>query len=382
MHDHEIDTIVTEENSMRLRAIALVGAACLCATLSTQSLNAADKPAPTNVLEAPPPTGGIVSPKAKLEWLYTRTANIKGGLTEGPTVAPDGSIYFSDIPLGMDRGLIVRYVPETGKTEVFAEDSHKSNGLKFNSSGELIACEGADYGGRCIAKWDVKTKKRTVLIDKYKGKRFNSCNDLVIDSRDRVYFSDPRYLGHEPRELEHRAVYRLDPDGSIVEITREVSKPNGLALSPDGRTLYLADHDNGTDLIDPTRESKPGAMKIYSFPLGEDGLVSGSRQTIYDFGTQAGCDGMTVDRRGNVYLAARSLNRPGVLVIDPMGHEVGFIPTGKPITDPKKPVGLPSNVTFGLGSDVNMLYITVDLSLYRIPVKVPGYHIPFKTAQK
>ena len=83
------------------------------------------------------------------------------------------------------------------------------------------------------------------------GRRFNAPNDLSIDTQGRIYFSDPRYLGTEPRELEHRAVYRIDTDGKVVEVTHEVDKPNGIALSPDHKTLYLADHDNGTDRIDP-----------------------------------------------------------------------------------------------------------------------------------
>lgn len=356
-------------------------ACLLTCVLSLPALLLADPPAqPTLSLEIPRPVSNRIVPGGvQLQLLYTRTAPIKGGLTEGPTVAPDGSIYFSDIPLGTDKGLIVRYIPATGKTEIFADDSHKSNGLKFNPAGDLIACEGADYGGRCIAKWDVKTRKRTVLVESYNGKRFNSCNDLVIDPQGRIYFSDPRYLGHEPREQPHRAVYRLDPAGTVVEVTHDVEKPNGLALSPDMKTLYLADHNNGTDRIEPTGpRPTPGAMKIYAFPLGADGLVAGPRRTIYDFKNQAGCDGMTVDTQGNVYLAARSLNRPGVLVLNPDGVEQAFIPSGQPIADPSKPVGLPSNVTFGLGADSHTLYVTVDLSLYKIRLRTEGYHIPFQ----
>jgi gluconolactonase len=350
-----------------MRPLALVGLMLSLGTLAA----AADLPAPTG--------SEIVSPDAKLELLFTRTANIQGGLTEGPTAAPDGSIYFSDIPFGDDKGMILRFDPKTKKTTVFTNDSHKSNGLKFDAQGHLYACEGADQGGRCVARYELETGKRTVVADKYMGKRFNSCNDLWIDSKGRIYFSDPRYLGTESRELEHMAVYRIDTDGTVIEITHDVEKPNGLALSPDEKTLYLADHNNGTEKIGIETAKKTGAMKIYAFPLGADGKVAGPRKTLVDFGDQAGCDGMTVDAQGHIYLSVRSLKRPGVMVIDPTGQEVAFIPTGIPQPDATEPVGLPSNVTFGRDAESNLLYITVDKSLYRIPLKVSGFRRPVKS---
>jgi gluconolactonase len=328
--------------------------------------------------DLPRPTGDtIVSPDARLEKLFTRSAPIHGGLTEGPTPAPDGSIYFSDIPFGKDKGMILRFDPKTKKTTVFAEDSHKSNGLKFDAKGFLIACEGSDEGGRCVARWDVKSRKRTVLADAYKGKRFNAPNDLAIDRKGRIYFTDPRYLGTEPRVLEHRAVYRIDTDGTVIEVTRALEKPNGIALSPDQKYLYVADHNNGTDRIDPNAPApKLGAMKVYRFSLGEDGLVKGSGRVIVDFGAEAGCDGMTVDAAGRIYLAARSLTRPGILVIDPDGKKVAYIPTGPAQAGAKEPIGLPSNCCFGVGDESKVLYVTVDVSLYRIPLKVEGYSLP------
>jgi gluconolactonase len=320
--------------------------------------------------ELPKPSGEtIVSPDAKLELLFTRSAAIHGGLTEGPALAPDGSIYFSDIPIGKDKGMILRFDPKTKKTSVFTGDSHKANGLKFDAKGYLIACEGSDEGGRCVSRWDVKTRKRTVIADRYQGKRFNAPNDLTLDRRGRIYFTDPRYLGSEPRELEHRAVYRLDPNGQIAEVTHALEKPNGIALSPDGGTLYVADHNNGTDRIDPAAAApKAGAMKIYAFRLDADGKVKGSGKVLIDFGAEPGCDGMTVDAKGNLYLAVRSLKRPGILVLDPKGKEVGFLPTGAAQPDAKEPKGIPSNCCFGGGGEKNVLYITVDVSLYRIPL--------------
>ena len=326
--------------------------------------------------EVPAPTGDTIVPKgARLELLFTRSAPISGGLTEGPACGPDGCIYFSDIPFGKDKGLIMRFDPKTKKTTVFIEDSRKSNGLKFDLEDRLVACEGSDEGGRAVVRYDLATKKRTVLADNYKGKRFNAPNDLAFDTKGRIYFSDPRYLGDEPRELEHRAVYRIDTDGTVTEVTHDVEKPNGIALSPDGKTLYLADHNNGTDKIDPSKPApKPGAMKVYAFPLGPDGLVSGKRRTLVDYGAGPGCDGMCVDANGNVYLTARNLTRPGVHIINPDGNTVAYIPTGPPSqAGTKEPVGIPSNVTFGRGSESKTLYVTVDKSLYRIPLKIEGY---------
>jgi gluconolactonase len=339
-------------------------------------------PAPAQEQPLPKPTGeSIVSPDAKLELLYTRSAPIQGGLTEGPAVAPDGSIYFSDIPFGKDKGLIVRFDPKTKKTTVFTDDSGKSNGLIFDADGNLLACEGSDFGGRRVSKWNVKTKERTTVADKYNGKKFNACNDICLDSQGRIYFTDPRYLGEEPRELKYRAVYRIDTDGSVHEVTHDTVKPNGIAISPDGKTLYVANHDNGTDQIDPSAAPpKQGVMNIEAYPLRPDGSV-GKGRVLVDFGDAHGCDGMTVDEKGHVYLTVRDAKRPGVMVIDSEGKEVAFIPTGpanQKSSDPKKPaVGIPSNVEFGIGEEINMLYVTVDKSLFRIPLKVKGFHVQF-----
>ena len=343
----------------------------LTVSFLTPALSAAD--------DLPKPTGeSIVSPDAKWELLYTREVDIKGGLTEGACVAPDGSIYFTDIPVGEDKGLIVRYDPKTNQSSIFTKDSGKANGLMCDAQGFLIACEGSDYGGRRVSRWNLDTGESETVADSYMGKRFNAPNDLAIDTKGRIYFTDPRYLGDEPRELEHRAVYRIDTDGTVIEITHECEKPNGIAISPDQKTLYVADHNNGTDKIDATKPApEPGAMKIYAFPLDADGLVAGERKTLHDFGDKNGCDGMCLDAKGNLYITARSTERPGVLVLSPKGKEVAFIPTGLSQPGAEKPVGMPSNCDFGIGEESKTLYVTVDLCLYRIPLKVEGYHIPW-----
>ena len=149
----------------------------------------------------------------------------------------DGAILFSDIG---DR--IMKFDPATGKTTVFREPSGRANGLIFDPKGRLIAAEGANAGGnRRISITEPDGTVRT-LADRYEGKRFNSPNDVTVDRQGRVYFSDPRYVGSEVRELDFESVFRIDPDGKVTRLETTARKPNGLAVSPDGKTLYVADN--------------------------------------------------------------------------------------------------------------------------------------------
>jgi gluconolactonase len=314
---------------------------------------------------------------ATLELLHARRAKLNSGLTEGPAVAPDGSIYFTDMPFGPGDGMILRFDPKTRTVTTFTDRASKSNGLAFDLEGNLLSCDGADGGGRCVRRWDLRTGRSEVVADRYRGKRLNSPNDLVVDRKGRVYFSDPRYGGTEPRELATEAVYRIERDGTVVEVTRDVEKPNGLAISPDQGTLYVVDHNNGGNRLSPDDPPpRRGAMKVYAFALGEDGLVKGPRRTLVDFGAENGCDGMRVDSAGNLYLASRSLARPGLLVLDPAGKELAFLPTGPTgqggLFDDWK--GIPSNLEFGVGEDSGWLYVTVDKTLNRVRVKTHGFH--------
>jgi gluconolactonase len=334
-----------------------------------------------------PGSNPIFADGAKLELLYTRTAKLNSGLTEGPAVAPDGSIYFTDMPFGKeDNGLIMRFDPRTGRTTTITDNSGKSNGLAFDAEGFMVSCDGADGGGRRIIRWDPKTGKGITIVDRFRGRRFNAPNDLCIDSKGRIYFTDPRYSGDEPRELEHRAVYRVNTDRTVIEITHNVEKPNGITLSPDQHTLYVGDHNNGSDglNVDPHAPPPPkGAMKVYAFPLDANGLVAGPRRTLVDFGSEAGCDGITVDSQGNIYLTCRSLAKPGLRVINASGKELAFLPTGPTnqsgeFEDWK---GIPSNVEFGIGDEKNVLYVTIDKSLYRIKTKTEGYQHHLRSEQ-
>jgi gluconolactonase len=332
---------------------------------------------PTFALAAdvPAPSGSklIVDPEAKWELLYTRTAPISGGLTEGPAVAPDGSIYFTDIPFGTDAGgLIVRFDPKTSATSIFSDDSGKANGLVFDAAGFLLACEGANGGGRKVSRWNVVTKQKYAVAETFGNKKFNAPNDICVDRNGRIYFTDPKYLGEEARELDKMSVYFVEPTGAVRLATADVTKPNGVAVSPDNRTLYVANHDNGSEDVTKPSTATPGPMAIYAFTLAADGSAIDKR-TVIDFGDKKGCDGMTVDLRGNLYLTIREPSRPGVMVVDPkLGKEIAFIPTGPEGQSGDKVVGLPSNVEFGIGDEASTLYCTIDLTLQRIKVKSKG----------
>ena len=122
----------------------------------------------------------------------------------------------------------------------------------FDAKGDLIACEGSDGGGRCVARWDVKTGQRTVIADRYMGKRFNACNDLCIDEKGRIYFTDPRYLGTEPRELEYRAVYRIDTDGTSSRSPTTSRSPTASRSAPTRRRFT-----SPTTTTAPTGSTRP-----------------------------------------------------------------------------------------------------------------------------
>jgi gluconolactonase len=318
----------------------------------------------------------IFPENARLELVFARTATLNSGLTEGPAAAPDGSIYFSDMPFGRnDQATIHRYDPAARRTSVFTLEAGKTIGLAFDHEGQLLACDAADGGGRCIKRWDIESGTSEIVADRFDGRRLNSPNDLVVDRAGRIYFTDPRYLGDEPLELEHQAVYRIEQGSRVIEVTHAVEMPNGIALSPDGRTLYVGDHNNGGNrrLADGAAAERR-AMRVYAFPLDKDGIVCGPKRTLVDFGSENGCDGIDVDSAGHIYLACRSLARPGIMVIDPAGNEIAFLPTGPEgqSGDFDSLRGIPSNMEFGSGAGAHSLYITIDKALYRVQTKQRG----------
>jgi gluconolactonase len=277
----------------------------------------------------------VLAPGAKIEKLWS-----EGEFTEGGALAGDGAILFSDIG---DR--IMRFDPETGRTTIFREPSGRANGLIFDSVGRLVVAEGANTGGgRRVSITDKEGHVRT-LADSYQGKRFNSPNDVAVDDQDRVYVSDPRYVGSEPRELDFEGVFRIDPDGTVTRLETTAGKPNGLVVSPDSKTLYVADNGRRRALL--------------ALDLDPDGGVSHPRVLI----DRCGVDGMTVTTDGRIVAAASVGRKSGVYVFSSDGKILATIPTPESST----------NVEFG-GKDRKTLYVMAGKSLYRVRTNMTGFH--------
>ena len=196
----------------------------------------------------------FVADGAKLEKLWS-----EGEFTEGPVEGPDGCVYFSDI-----GNRVMKFDPKTGKTTAFRDPGGRTNGLKFDAKGRLIACEGANTGGG--RRISVTEKDGTVksLADKFEGMKFNSPNDLTLDSKGRIYFSDPRYVGDEKRELDHESVYRIDADGKVTRVIKDVMRPNGLVISPDGKTLYVSDFASDGTIVATAGSKAAGGVYFFS----------------------------------------------------------------------------------------------------------------------
>ncbi len=306
----------------------------------------------------------IFAPDAELKELFNGAH-----FTEGVSVAPDGTVYFSDITFtdqtNMQAGHIWKHNPETGETTVFRSPSGMSNGTKFDAQGRLVIAEGADFGGRRITRTDLTTGKSEIIAGLYNGSPLNSPNDLSIDEQGRIYFTDPRYAGHEPVEQPIFGVYRIDPDGSIYLVVTDAGKPNGVAVSPDQQTLYVISHDNGAmDSFPDDVPLRKGRMALLAYDLSPEGTAT-FRKVLVDYAPQDGPDGMVVDAEGNLFVAVRDETRPGVRVYSPEGEELAYVKT------PDKP----TNVAFGRGKTSKTLYITAENCLYSIQTMKEGYHL-------
>jgi gluconolactonase len=251
---------------------------------------------------------------------------------------------------------------------VFRADSGRTNGNTFDASGRLISCEGAEQGPggrRRVVRTDLKTDQVEVLTDRYEGKRYNSPNDVIVDIHGCVWFTDPYYeKDRSVLELDQESVYRIDPGGNVMRVLSQpqVERPNGLAITPDGRTLYVIDS-----------HTRPGGnRKVWAFDVATDGRLGGQR-LVFDFGRGRGGDGMRLDEQGNLWVAAgvsfprhsgETADVPaGVYVITPGGQLLGRIPI---------PEDLCTNLAFG-GTGRKTLCVTSGKTVYKVPLAVSGY---------
>jgi gluconolactonase len=284
-------------------------------------------------------------------------------LLEGPACDGGGNLFFSDI----FANRIYRMAPD-GAVSIFRTDSGRTNGNAFDARGRLISCEGAEQGPggrRRIVRTDLETGKVDVLTERFEGKRYNSPNDVIADARGRVWFTDPFY-GDDRSALDMgcEAVYRIDPDDTVTRVLTQpdVERPNGLALTPDGKTLYVVDSHSRVG----------GNRKVWAFDVADDG-APGHRRLVFDFGRGRGGDGLRLDERGNLWVAAGIMFPrhsgetadvpPGVYVLTPEGRLLGRIPI---------PEDLCTNLAFG-GPGRRTLYVTAGKSIFKVPLTVSGY---------
>ena len=263
------------------------------------------------------------------------------GFTEGPVWTGE-TVLFTDIP----NNRIMNYNPTSNQTEVFRDNTNEANGLMFDSNGQLYACEG---GGRRIACYN-DDGTSTTIVDNFQQKRLNSPNDATYGSDGSLYFTDPPYgldgLEESPlRELEFNGVYRLRPNGDLELLVRDQTRPNGIALSPDESTLYVANSD-------------PGPNHVWmAYDLSDNGVSNG--RVFYDISDQdepGAADGMKVDRAGHLFATGPG----GVWIIAPDGTHLGTIVTPE----------VTANV--GWGDDGRTLYMTSSTGLYRIGLSTDG----------
>ncbi len=323
--------------------------AALGAVLTT-SILMAQIPTPT-IEKKSPALDALLSPDAVFEKLGEGFR-----WTEGPVWSRKGGfLLFSDIP----NNVINQWTPGKGISEFLKPSGYHgaapftgpepgTNGLTFDAQGRLVACQ---HGDRRVARWENGTW--TPLAERYEGKRLNSPNDLVFHSSGALYFTDPPYglpgrWKDKEKELAFQGVYRRAPDGSLTLLTDQLNAPNGLAFSPDEKTLYVA-------------QSDPDKAVIMAYPVNADGTL-GEGRVLVDTTAEVKAkkpglpDGLKVDTKGNLWATAPG----GVWVIAPDGSHLGTIATGVPT----------ANVAWG--DDGGTLYITANTAVFRVETKTAG----------
>ncbi len=283
---------------------------------------------------------------------------IPGGLFSG------GYLIFSDIPPNKvmkwepGKGVSV-YLAQSGyldpipRPNHIAPDEPGSNGLVLSPKGELILCQ---HGNRQVARMDAPldqpAPKFIPVADKHEGKRLNSPNDAAFHRNGDLYFTDPPYgltrkMEDPDKKIPYQGVYRVTPSGEVTLLTKEMSRPNGIAFSPDFKTLYVANSD-------------PERAIWMAFPVKDDGTL-GEGRVFFDATPMVGKhkglpDGMKVDANGNLFATGPG----GVLVFSPEGKHLGTLLTGQAT----------SNCAFG--EDGKTLYVTADMYILRVRLTTKG----------
>ena len=272
--------------------------------------------------------------------------------TEGPTVDREGNVYFSEMP--MHR---IMKLSKDGMLSAYREHAD-TLGLLIDPQGRLIACEGGDKPR--VTRTDLSTGKMEILADNYQGTPLKAPNDVTMDGKGRLYFTDTNGI----------AVFRIDAPGKLARLVMapEIQRPNGIQVSPDDKKLYL---------IESSR-NQGGARMIRSYDLQPDGTLR-NMKVHYNFYPGRSADGMSIDTQGNLYASAgmsklrgpdsagnKSFetldNKTGIYVISPQGKLLKFIPI---------PEDTLTNNTFG-GADMKTLYITAGKTLYKVRTEIPG----------
>jgi gluconolactonase len=268
------------------------------------------------------------------------------GNCEGPAWHPDGYLLFCNPP--KDR--ILQLDPATDAVSTFRSPSGRATALWFDATSRLVANEGT----RRVVRRE-KDGAWLTLADRYTGKRFNSPNDLTIDGRGRIFFTDPRYATRETMELTHESVYRLDPANTLARLDITLTRPNGIVVTADGKTLIIADNP----------VTGGGRATLWAFDLDAQGNAQGGR-IVHDFRFPRGADGMTLDADDRLWATAGTRADAGIYVFEfnPARStlvSLGFVPMPE----------TPTNCTFG-GPRRDTLYITTDDALYRLRTTVRG----------
>jgi gluconolactonase len=262
-----------------------------------------------------------------------RIERVAAGLTyaEGPLWAREGFLLYSDAP----RDKIYK-LSSGEKQVVFRDDTHGAMGLMFDAQGRLYMCE---TRGRRVTRLDKKGNLE-VLAEDWQGKKLNAPNDVAVRKDGNVYFTDPAFgQQQDKRELDFYGVYRISPKGELSVVARPTGRPNGIAIAPNGRTLYVTNSDE---------------HNVRAYELEKDGGVAGERVVVANIEGAPG--GIRIDEKGRLYVAAKY-----VFIYEPSGKQITKITVGD----------TPSNLAWG-DADFGTLYVSARGSVYRIRLDAKG----------